>query len=122
DSNFTVFFFWLFLLSSRYVGLAEKRGAPSTPATLVTLRRHAGGLDHRGDAGNLALDQLLQAGGAAVRALGRRAAELDVTLLNRGIIERLAERVRELCHDLLRRVLGGDHGVPGAEGEVDTGF
>src|SRR5262249_57359145 len=67
---------------------------------LVTLRRHAGGLDHRGDAGNLALDQLLQAGRAAVRALGRRAAELNVTLLKLGIIERLAERVRELCDDL----------------------
>src|SRR5436190_4125041 len=53
----------------------------STPheGALMTLRRHTGGLDHRSDAGNLALDQILQGGGAAVRALGRRAAELDVT-------------------------------------------
>src|SRR5262245_64460109 len=94
----------------------------STRPTLLTLRRHAGGLDHRGDAGNLALDQLLQAGGAAVRTLGRRAAELNVTRLNRRIVERLAERVRELCDDLLRRVLGGDHGDPGAAVEVENGF
>src|SRR5262249_61486902 len=70
-----------------------RRSSPRYTPSLLTLRGHAGGLDHRGDTGDLALDQLLQAGGAALRALGRRAAELNVTPLNRGIIERLAERV-----------------------------
>ena len=98
------------------------RNSVSPRLLVMTLSGHAGGLDHGSDAGNLALDQLLQGGGAAVRALGRRAAELDVTLLDRGIIERLAECVRELSDDLVRCALGGNHRVPGTEDEVDSGF
>src|SRR5262245_31181736 len=105
--------------SSAWLDCARRAHQRLARTLLMPLRRHAGCLDHRSDAGDLALDELLQGGGAAIRAFGRRAAELDVTLLNRGIIERLAERVRELCDDLIRCALGSDHAVPGAEDEVD---
>src|SRR5712691_1290590 len=90
----------------------------SSVVTMRSFRRHACGLDDRGDAGDLAFHQLLQAGRAAVRALGNRTSKFAVPRLNARIVERLAERLRELRDDVRGRVPGRDHCVPGAEDEV----
>ena len=58
--------------------------------------RHPCRLDDRRDAGDFALDQLLQARGAAVCALRRGAAEIDIARLDRRIVERLVQRIDQL--------------------------
>src|SRR5262245_16380182 len=97
--------------------LAEK------PAfSCISICRHARRLNDRSDAGYLALDQLLQAGRAPVGAFGSRTAKLDIACLHDRIIERLAERYRELGNDLARRAARRDHPAPAAENEIDPSF
>src|ERR1051326_15995 len=90
--------------------------ADYTPRSVSRLfRLHAGGLDDRRDAGHLALDQLLQSGRSAVGALRGGTAEFRIALLDGRIVERLAQRGRQLVDNLLRYTFRSDHGVPRSE-------
>ena len=109
----------LFVRQSHVSTRDERKGRSPRPSFATSIRRYARRLDDRGDAGDLALDQLLEGGRAAIRALRRRAAKLDVALFHCRIVERLVQGVRELRNDFWRRPLRRDHRVPGAENEVD---
>src|SRR5689334_5264011 len=93
--------------------------APScTVAPRPLLRRRL--LEHGGNAGHLAFDQLLQTLGPALGGLGGGAAELDVAPDRDRIVERLVQRGAQLGDDVRGRCLRRHHGIPGAEDEIDA--